>query len=134
MKSFSNVLANARRIRPQGLSEQASTLAEEQRKITMKEETSQQAAPITTPVQDLSKRIINQPPLDQEGVVQPEAPAQSELEQREALVESTGSLDPITRGVAARGVTDIEGQTRFDEQTAREAVQEDVKIQKEQAS
>ena len=38
MKSFSNVLANARRIRPQGLSEQASTLAQEQRKITMQEE------------------------------------------------------------------------------------------------
>ena len=133
MKSFSNVLANARRIRPQGLSEQASTLAEEQRKITMQEEASPQGAPIITPAEELSKRLIDQPPLDQEGVVQPEEPAQSEIEQREALVESTGGISPFVRGVAARGVTDIEGQTRFDEQTAREAVEEDIKIQKEQA-
>jgi hypothetical protein len=132
MKSFANVLQNARKVRAPAQSQTTINLEQAQRAITQAEET-QESPLITTPSQKLSDRLISTPPLDQEGVIQPEKAAQGQMEQQEALVQSSSSSDPMVRAQAARGTTDIEGNTSFDTEPARVVVEAEKKTQYEQA-
>jgi hypothetical protein len=138
-KSFANTIANARKVRAPAQSERARAITEEERKITQAEETG--SGTFATPSQELARttpQASTRPPLvegeeDKIGFIRPTQPQPSAVETTEARVAAAGSTQPLIRQAAAAGVTNIEGQTRFDEETARQAVETELATQYEQA-
>ena len=114
-KSFSNTLQAAKNVAAPAQTPQAVELEQAKRKITLDQETGTIAK---TPVEKLGVA----PPPQTEGVVTAAQPTASDMQAVEDRLAPSGGVAPITRAVAARGVTDIEGATRYDEVTAARAV------------
>jgi hypothetical protein len=128
MKSFANTIANARRMRAPVQSEASIALEQEKRKITQAEET---ATP--TIAQTPTEKLGTAPVTETEGIVDRPKPEPSVMARAESMIEPAGSIQPVAREIAQRGITDISGQTTYNPAIATQAVQAEQTAQAEMA-